>query len=435
MTMDRTTRVERVLPDLFTELADARTPAYLEAAIERASSRSQRPAWTFPGRWLPMQLTTEAVPIARGPWRLIGALALIGALIAVAMVAQVGSRPTQSTLRAPAFGPAGTGLIALAKDGDILVADRPGGDFRPLVVGPENDGSPFFSPDGTKLAFSRSIDARPGECGLMLADADGTNVVQLTRRPDDCGYWWSFAPDGRTFLTVDTIDGVRRVVVHPVDPEAGPVVLDIPLPRGEGAPPPRFRPGDPGEILVVAPLAPEGPRGIYVVDVATSGIRTRVGPADPGYVDDVEWSPTGDRISYDLMDGTSHLAHIVAADGSGDRILVDAPGTSTAERVSPWSNDGTRMVLSRGRGGEEGEFVVNTSGEGKPVELACGPGRAISCSPGWIWSPDDSMLIGTTSDLTTNYQLADPDTGRVTDLDWYGFDFGYPAWQRVAPPD
>ena len=119
MTMDRTTHVDRVLPELFTELAGARTPDYLEAAIERASSRPQRPAWTFPGRWLPMQISTSAAPVARVPWRQIGVLALLGILIAVAAFAVAGSR---RTVPAPPFGLASNGVIAVERDGDIFAA-------------------------------------------------------------------------------------------------------------------------------------------------------------------------------------------------------------------------------------------------------------------------------------------------------------------------
>ena len=80
-------RFDRALPALFVELASASTPDYLETAIERASSRPQRPAWTYPGRWLPVDITTQAAPAARMPWRQLGILALIGLLLAVAAVA------------------------------------------------------------------------------------------------------------------------------------------------------------------------------------------------------------------------------------------------------------------------------------------------------------------------------------------------------------
>ena len=151
-------------------------PDYLEAAIEHASSRPQRPAWTYPGRWLPVQITTQAVPAARMRWRQLGILALIGLLLAVAAVAYVGARRDHSP--APPFGLAGNGVIAVGKDGDIFVADRPGGDLRPLVVGPEDDRSPMFSPDGTRLAFFRET----GSSG-----PDGRRCRRHERRPDPAG--------------------------------------------------------------------------------------------------------------------------------------------------------------------------------------------------------------------------------------------------------
>ena len=70
MTMGRSPGADRTLARLFDEVADARTPDYLEAAIERASSRPQRPGWTFPERWLPMADIASRQTIApRLPWR------------------------------------------------------------------------------------------------------------------------------------------------------------------------------------------------------------------------------------------------------------------------------------------------------------------------------------------------------------------------------
>ena len=141
------------------------------------------------------------------------------------------------TLTVPPYGPAGNGVIALAKDGDIVVADWPGGETRPLVAGPELDSSPMFSPDGTRLAFLRSTELGSA---LMVADADGTNVVQLTPETLDASMW-SFAPDGRSLVGVAVIDGEPvgpasefgnapyRVLIRPVDPAAALTVLDIRL--------------------------------------------------------------------------------------------------------------------------------------------------------------------------------------------------------------
>lgn len=450
MNMHRATHVDRILPELFVELADARTPAYLEAAIERASSGPQRPSWTFPGRWLPIDITTRIAPVARVAWRQLAILALIGILVTLAAVAYVASQ--QRRLPAP-FGPAANGVIALAKDGDIFVVDRPGGDLRLLVAGPWDDRSPIFSPDGTRLAFVRAADPEV----LMVADPDGTNAVQLPMRDFDSTRGWSFTPDGRSLMTVAQIGGEKRVVIRPIDPAAGLTVLDIRLPDGwQEIDDPKFRPTNPQEILVVAQLEPDyagsavGPRGLYVYDLATGGIRTIVepAPADEKYVHDASWLADGEHIIYKLFGAP----RVVAADGSGDQAFDAVRGG-----VSSLSNDGTRIVAERdGEGEQTGRpVIVPINGDGESVVLACvpvrsngpvlqsrDPGTDIDCPAtptDWIWSPDDSMLIAKvyheTSSVETplaeTYLLVDPNTGQVTELDWV--DVGTPAWQRVAP--
>jgi hypothetical protein len=438
MTLEPRTRIDRVLPELFGELADARSPDYLEAAIEHASSRPQRPAWTFPERWLPMEITTRAVSTtAPLPQRQLGVLMIVTILLAATLAVVVGTQ--QRRLPEP-FGPAGNGVIALAKDGDIYVADRPGGELRPLVTGPEDDKGPVFSPDGAKLAFVREDPRLPS--ALMLADADGTSVVQIATEPPGR---LSFAPDGRSLMGVARIGGANRIVLIPVDPGAAPTVLDIRLPRSSmelswsGGP--KFNPTNDQEILVAAQPEPNGPHGLYVYDLATGGIRTIVEPAEHremdqdgntvitrSYFRDIAWLPDGEHITYN--------DRIVAADGSDDQTL-DA---LRMDRLSPFSNDGTRIVVDvaevdlPGDDSHQRSMVVPVDGEGERVELACGLGMKIECAWSWIWSPDDSMLIGIVPHETSStYLQADAHTGQVTELDWV--DVGTPAWQRVAPPD
>ena len=115
--MTEQTRSDRVLSGLFEELAAAATLT-TSRPPSSAPRPPQRPAWTYPARWLPMDVTTRTAPIARVPWRQLGILALIGLLLAVALAAYIGSR--QRHRPAPPFGPRRQRRGRLRADGDIL---------------------------------------------------------------------------------------------------------------------------------------------------------------------------------------------------------------------------------------------------------------------------------------------------------------------------
>jgi dipeptidyl aminopeptidase/acylaminoacyl peptidase len=415
-------KLQRTLQDVLRETLDAEhgpDPAWADAPAARRVTEPQRNLW-------PLRAFSAAAAV------------LVMAVVGYPLIAGGhwlgGFGATQSAGTAPPFGPAGNGVIAMGKDGDILVADRPGGELRPLVAGPEDDGSPMFSPDGTKLAFLRQTGE--GDPALMLADADGTDIVQF--RPAPLGYL-GFAPDGRSLLAVEEIDHVSRVVVRPVDPAAAPTVLDIQLDEGGmvryQAGPPSFNPTNSQEILVVGKRTPDAPRGIYVFDLATGEVRTIRAQVGDEYLSDVAWLPDG-RVTYGSTTSGGDR-RVVAADGSGDQAFDALRGG-----VSPLSNDGTRIVAERD--GEDDQtartVIIQIDGDGEPVVIACGPTTDIQCPRSWIWSPDDSMLLGISYPETWSsgvaqsaetYQLVDAHTGQVTELDWR--DVGTPVWQRVAP--
>jgi hypothetical protein len=405
--------------------SDATPPEVIDAVLLAVRSTPQERRSWWPA-WRTNRMTAYAKSIAAAAAVLV--VVIVGYQFLPGRSGSGGPNATPSAL-----GLRGNGAIAVAKDGDILVADRPGGDLRPLVAGPEDDRSPMFSPDGTRLAFIR--DTHPGS-SLMVADADGTNVVAIPLEFTDWDGSWSFAPDGRSLMTTAGIDGDWRVVVRPVDPAAALTVLNLRLLDASmlrAWAKPTFNPTNAQEILVVArglePDAPDG-GGLYVYDLATGGIRTIVEPADEQAFLDIAWLPDGQHIIYRI----GSEPHIVAADGSGDRVFDALRG-----RVSPLSNDGNRIVASRVGPDMERWVIVPINGDGEPVWLTCNLATP-SCPLDWIWSPDDSMLIGTTYDevsspgedgLTETYLLVDANTGQETELDWRGL--GRPAWQRVAP--
>jgi Tol biopolymer transport system component len=94
-------------------------------------------------------------------------------------------------------------------DWDIWALE-PGKPARPVLASTFEDREPSYSPDGRRIAFasSRSGEARE----VWLADADGTNAVQLTRGPGKFvgGARWS--PDGRRIVYDALGDGNIRDV-------------------------------------------------------------------------------------------------------------------------------------------------------------------------------------------------------------------------------
>jgi dipeptidyl aminopeptidase/acylaminoacyl peptidase len=208
MTMDRSARVERTLPVLFDQLAEARTPDYLEAAIERASSRPQRPAWTFPERWLPVELVSPRVPSTRIPWRQVVVLALLAALFATMLAVYVGSQ------RLPhPFGPAANGLLVYSNSGDIYVRDAVDSPQRLLIGGPDTELIVGFSRQGDRFLFARQVDGA-SPITLGISRPDGTGVQQL-----DGGYRlisgvdWS--PSGDAVAVTHSVKGKDVLSIVP----------------------------------------------------------------------------------------------------------------------------------------------------------------------------------------------------------------------------
>ncbi len=194
MTTER--RLERDLPQILGDLAMGPYPDYIDDVLATTAQRRQRPAWTFPERWLPMDIVTTRVPTTALPLRQFGVLALIALLAAAALAVFVGA---QARLPAP-FGPAANGLIAYSDMGDIFTLDPVNGATRAVVTGPEFDHDPVWSRDGTRLVFQRKAGAGAALGTLIVARADGSGIVQVTPEPlSDLGFY-GFSPDGRSIV-------------------------------------------------------------------------------------------------------------------------------------------------------------------------------------------------------------------------------------------
>ncbi|HEY8198587.1 MAG TPA: hypothetical protein VIF44_02360 [Candidatus Limnocylindrales bacterium] len=427
-------RFEGDLPMLLEELAPPRTPDYLDSVFGRTSGSRQRPAWSFPERWLPMStLTDRMATTLRVPWRPILILALL--LLAFAAAAlYVGTQ--QRRLPAP-FGPAANGLIPYGSAGDIYLGDPLTGTKRLLVGGPGNDSLVGFSPDGTRIAFVRPVGSGAGDLpvDVYVVNADGSDPHPVTTKPIGGLSRISWTPDG------------RLAVIHPVEarsqsasaPGAQVIGLDILDTDGSGKLEPiatadamdvvQFRPPDGREILIKGQI--NGFYGLYAMNADGTNVHSLLLATDPEsdeFWGGVAYAADGDRIFYtrpfehESTTGTCCTLWVMNADGSDPHEFIPSTGESWDGQptVSP---DGTRVAFWNGQ-----VSVVPADGTGRAIPT----GPALSGNRHWVWAPDSSKILMYLDDgSSTTAYLLDPNGGPGTTVPWQ--QDGDLDWQRVAP--
>jgi Tol biopolymer transport system component len=90
-------------------------------------------------------------------------------------------------------------------------------------------------------------------------------------------------------------------------------------------------------------------------------------------------------LAYEAPDGI----HIVAADGSGDRLL---PGTEPGDQNPEWSPQGDRVVLWTDADGA-GDVVVIDAGSGRRTRLTDSAEQDVDTDWFPSWSPDSSTIV------------------------------------------
>lgn len=305
-------------------------PTYRFASTDRQTPRARirfRCAFDKPSLHPCASRYSERLQVGRHLLR-VQAVDLAGNRSAIARV-QVEVTPSLSV----------SGTIAFDNRGDIWLMNADGSEERRVTSGPADDQTAAWSPDGTRLAFSRK--ERDGSRDLFLMSADGSGVTRLTdAASDERKPRWS--PDGRKIA------------------------------------------------FSVTNLSEEQEEQFSVWTMNADGSDRRMLHQEPaGFVSVSEWGPDAGTIllNIDRGGGGELDIYAIGTDGSGLRQLTSARGDDTEANVAP---DGTAILFrSDGLGG------ISVMGpDGSEPRLILKDRWGLDLARG-VWSPDGKHVVWT----------------------------------------
>lgn len=251
----------------------------------------------------------------------------------------------------PAWSPDGK-KIAFSFDQGIWIMDADGSSQKPVFDSVVWDGEPYFNNDGSKIFFASEFVSPIYSqfISIHVVDVSGSNRVQLTNGADMRSP--RVSPDGSTVAYISKLSGNYDLRTMDVDGLNSVGLTDAPV--DEWAP--AWSPD--GKSIV---YSSEG--DIWTVDRA--GIHVKRLTGDNYTNIDPFFSPDGSKI-------------VFASDRSGnsDIWLMNSNGTGALQLTSDvsvqkhpaWAPDGGRIAYTSNEGGDFNIWVMSLGNTDLPIE-------------------------------------------------------------------
>lgn len=406
------------------EDAEHRVPDHLTEVLVRSAATRQRPWWSSPERWLPMDTVVVGRPLNLRPLALIAVV--VGALVLAAVAALWVASQRPST-----FHLASNGRIFVLDGQTLKSYPATGGNPQVTLDLPATANAPSISPDGRSIAYILESLQR---VDIVDIENGTTTTIPLSGVVGVAGpAAWS--PDSTTVL-FNTFDGqlehlmlanANGTDVREIDTSALSAGRHVELWPAGWSPT-----GD--QVAFVATAEPDSGNGtVYVVD-PTGAEAQAVGPERVDTYS-VSWSPDQavDRLVFATNDNPSSVQILDVP--SGDMTTVDRGYWPT------WSPDGSQIAYWN-----NGTVVADTAGAlaGTPVTVrpypafsgACQDHAELAdkayCGPA-SWSPDGQRLLA--RDITGRSIVSFSSDGSgsriVIPLEFTSSGSGSAAWQPI----
>ncbi len=261
---------------------------------------------------------------------------------------------------------------------DFYLIGADGSGLRALTKNAETVAFPYWSPDGTKIAY---LCCSGFNASLWVMNADGSGARRLTAGRASSPSW---SPDGRHIAYDDQDDGAiwlvgadgsgtRRLALESGGANWSPDATTIVFFSWRDHPGQEQR----NELYV---MAADGSNQVRLTD---------------NEAEDVEagWSPDGTRIAFtSSRDGNSEI-YVVSADGSDPRRLTSDP---SPDEGPAWSPDGSRILFTSYRDGADPLTLGSGNAEIFTVRPDGSGSTNLTDSVDWdgypAWSPEGSRI-------------------------------------------
>jgi Tol biopolymer transport system component/DNA-binding winged helix-turn-helix (wHTH) protein len=283
------------------------------------------------------------------------------------------------------WSPDGKSLIfpdhqGLQPNSSIFRLDLASNDVRSITSPPpgwEGDFSPVYSPDGSRIAFTRASETAVrdiywmsvGDGKLHQLTSDRTNVDSLTWDAAGAAIIFSSNRGGKY--------GLWKIGLKDAKPERLPVGAEDAFQPAVGPKPGQFAYAQGSSIWSILRLRAAGAKGVSTEpEHVLSSTQQDSAPS---------LSPQGDFFAMQSQRSGSQEIWISSIKGDARRQLTFVGGPLTGSPA--WSNRGDSILFDSRPDGHSHIFVVPASG-GKPTQLSFGNANDIVPR----WSHDDQVI-------------------------------------------
>lgn len=259
-------------------------------------------------------------------------------------------------------------VFGSSRDGDreIYSMNPDGTEQTRLTSIAGEDSRPVLSPDGTRIVYQRVGEPHLGNFEIYVMNADGTGQKRLTENAtEDSLPVWS--PDGtKIAFNSRRLDPNADIMVMDADGSNVVNLTNAVAPAAEDASP-AWSPNGKKIAFHSRRDAPAGNIEIYVMN-ADGSSQTRL-TENTAFDAFPFWSPDGTKLSFTSMRDGNFEIYSMDADGSNQVNLTKNAGF---DERSAWSPDGTKIAFNTSRDGNFEIYSMNADGSNQ-VNLTNSP--------------------------------------------------------------